>query len=288
MIAVILFALASIAVVYFTRVEYPVHSKGFVLITGASTGIGRHSAEHLANTTEFTVLAGVRKESDAESISAMNIPNLQPLMIDVNSQESCIEAIASLVSMMKSSDLPFVALVNNAGMARRSSVEFHTIEDAKKLFEVNFFGVLRLTQLVLPLLRESKGRIVMISSVAGFASRGMSGMYSATKFALEGLSDALRREVAHQGISVSIVQPAYVKSAIFNSAVDNSEHLWASEDDKKKINEVYGIFGYKTTREMAKRTYDMASEPIVTSTVIKDAIVSPTPWTRYPGQDYIY
>lgn len=276
---VVLMAVASAIIMFLTRVEYPVHKKGFVLITGASTGIGRHGAEHLANTTELTVLAGVRKESDAESIRKMNIPNLQPLMIDVNSLKSCENAMKLLESMMNSGDLPFVALINNAGMSRKSFIEFHDMEDAKNVFEVNFFGVLRLTQLALPILRESKGRVVMVSSVAGFAAVRMSGMYSATKFALEGLSDALRREVAPSGISVSVVQPAYVKSAIFDSSFYNSETLPADEKTKKTIDQVYG--GKKYSLENAKKTYEMASEPIVTSTAIKDAIVSPTPWTRY-------
>lgn len=243
------------------------------MITGASTGIGRHSAEYIANTTKYTVLRGVRKESDADHVRAMRIPNLQPLIIDVMSEESCIDAIESLKSMMKSSNLPLVSVVNNAGLGRRSPIELHNIEDAKLLFDTNFFGLLRLTQMTLPLLRESKGRILMVSSVAGLIGRPMAGIYSASKFALEGLSDALRREVAHLGISVSIIEPAYVKSAI---------RRWANPAEGSPEEDPYTVFKSKASTETAQKLFDQASDPIVTSTAIRHAIRSPNPKTRYP------
>ena len=177
------------------RKEFVVHEKGIVLISGASTGqlfhivlfflphdefviikfkylinccvgIGRHAAETLAQ-DGYKVYCGVRKEKDKESILSVNNPNLVPVIFDVTNHETNVEAIETIKSDMVSSKLPFVALVNNAGISRRMAAEFHDMNDIHKVFDTNVFGMMDLTQLSLPLLRESKGRIVMISSVNG-------------------------------------------------------------------------------------------------------------------------
>lgn len=106
-----------------------------------------------------------------------------------------MDAIENLRKLASESKLPLVAVVNNAGISRTSPAEYHLLQDAKEVFDTNFFGVMDLVQLTLPLLRESKGRIIMVSSVAGKVGRPMSGVYTASKFALEGFSDCLRREM---------------------------------------------------------------------------------------------
>lgn len=283
----VLLAVAYNAIIFYSQVEFTVPYQGYVLITGASSGIGRHAAEHLVHTTGLTVLAGVRKESDAEAIRAVGNARLLPLLIDVTNYESRRTAIAEVRSMMATNSLPFVALVNNAGVSRKSPIEFHDLADAQKMFDTNFFGVLALVQLTLPLLRESKGRIVMISSVAGIVSRPIAALYSATKFALEGLSDGLRREVAHFGVSVSIVQPAFVKSSIFSSSAASSAEFISqlSKEEDVVAKSLYGKWMSATPEETAAKIAAVmasASEPTVTSEAIAHAITSKTPKTRYP------
>lgn len=152
---------------YIFQKSFIVHEKGIVLITGASTGIGRHAGEYLANHTGYTVLLGVRKIEDAEEIAAQNKPNLIPIILDVTSHESINDAVTEIKKKMEDKKLPFVALVNNAGISRRAPFELHDLDDIKFVFNTNLFGTIDLTQILFPLLRESKGRIVMVSSVSG-------------------------------------------------------------------------------------------------------------------------
>ena len=108
------------------RVSYPVYDSGVIVITGASTGIGRHAAETLA-AKGFHVFAGVRKESDAASINSMQIPTLHPLMLDVAKHDSCVSAVKEVEAFVSSSNLPLVALVNNAGISRAQTIEFQDL-----------------------------------------------------------------------------------------------------------------------------------------------------------------
>lgn len=268
---------AAVSVMLYTKKTYPVHSQGIVLITGASTGIGRHAAEQLANDHPgFLVLAGVRKNSDAESIKSLNVPNLSPLIIDVAKHESCVAAMDEVKTLMNAKNLPLIGLVNNAGISRRMPLEFHTIDDAKTVFQTNVFGLLDLTQLALPMLRESKGRIVMISSVSSLVSLPLSGIYSASKRALDALTDSLRRELAPFEVSVSVVQPAYVKTAIF-TAPDRE----VNDVVKSAAQETYPKHYTEKVIAGAKKLYGMGDEPIVTTDAIVDALVSEQPKTRY-------
>eukprot|EP01034_Spumella_vulgaris_P022576 gene22576-28709_t len=137
-------------------------------------------------------------------------------------------------------------------------VEFYPFEEAKSIFDINFFGVLDITQLTLPLLRESHGRIIMISSVAGIFGRAYSSMYTASKFAIEGFSDSLRREVAHfetrkQFISLKSEEQKAIYPGFFSPEYD------------RKYGEIFA----------------KADTADVTTEVITDAIVSRTPKTRY-------
>lgn len=262
---------------------YKVHQKGYVLITGASVGIGLHAAVHLASRHGFIVLAGVRKEKDAEKIRHMNIKNLQPIIVDVNQHDSCVKCIDKIRSMSRDSGLHLVALVNNAGVNRHLPLEFNPVEDAKEVFNTNVFGVMEMIQQCLPLLRESKGRIVNISSVSGFIAVPSISVYSASKFAVEGLSDALRRELSHMGISVSVVQPAFVKATNLHEATESmSMELVKDPEIAERMKKLYArFFGAASAKKIAD-VMRRAATPVVTSTAIEDAICARYPKTRYP------
>ncbi len=271
--------LVAFAIFFCEQIRYKSHETGIVLITGASTGIGRHAAEFLANNHKYTVLAGVRKESDAQDILNMNIANLKPLIVDVTKHDSCVAAIDNIKELMKETSLPFVALVNNAGVSSKMPVEFYDMKDARSLFDANVFGLIEMTQLSLPLLRQSQGRIIMISSVAGLIARSYSSMYTASKFAVEGFSDSLRREVAHMGISVSIVQPAFVKTPIFKTAADKKVVAVATLSEEQKS--LYADFFSPSYQEKYDKIFEKADLPDVTTEVIVHAIASKSPKTRY-------
>ena len=263
-------------------VRYHTHAvttgSGAILVTGASSGIGRHAAEALAR-RGWVVFAGVRSAASADSIRAVGIEGLIPLLIDVTSAASRAAAVAEVADALRERNVPFVALVNNAGVARVGlPLEFEPEATTREVMETNFFGALGTTQAFLPLLRTSKGRIVMISSISGVvAPQPTWGSYAASKFALEAASDALRRELAPAGVSVSVIEPAFVKTAIATTARSRAEsHPAALLAASRAV--------YPWVRDMAGEVefgVERGDSPQVTTDVIVHAIESPTPRTRY-------
>ena len=174
-----------------------------ILVTGVSSGIGKAIATHLAN-RGFRVFGTQRKPTNGEQV-----PNLTVLPLDVRdpqSVQSCVDAVLQQAGRID-------ALVNNAGYALIGASEETTIEEAQQLFDTNFFGVLRMTRAVLPILRrQGFGRIVNIGSVAGFLPTPYQAIYSASKHALEGYSESLDYEVRQFGIRVSVIEPGFIRT----------------------------------------------------------------------------
>ncbi len=177
--------------------------KEVVLITGASSGIGQATARLLAQ-RGFTVFGTTRNLLGPEAI-----PTVEMLSLDVRLDESvnaCVDAVLKRAGHLD-------VLVNNAGYSLVGPIEESLLEEAKAQFETNFFGVVRMIKKVLPLMREQAGgQIINISSGAGLAPLPFVGFYSASKFALEGYTEALRHEVKPFHIRVSLVEPGYIKS----------------------------------------------------------------------------
>src|SRR5579872_2559800 len=165
------------------------------LVTGASSGIGRACAELLA-ARDFRVYGASRHPLPGSSFES--------LPMDVRDEESVTAGIASIVQREGRLDV----IVNNAGIAIAGAVEDTSVEEAKDQFDVNFFGALRVCRAVLPVLRDQRsGTIVNIGSIGGLIALPFQGLYSASKFALEGLSESLRLEVAPFGIHVVLIEP---------------------------------------------------------------------------------
>lgn len=172
-----------------------------VLITGASAGIGQATA-HLLADKGFTVF-GTSRKPDATARPYRMLP------LDVRSDASVQTAVQSILDQTGRLDV----LINNAGYGQFGAIEENSIADLQAQFETNFFGVMRLTNAVLPIMRrQAEGRIINVSSVLGHVAPPYSGLYASSKFALEGFSEALRQEVQPFNIHVSLVEPGFVKT----------------------------------------------------------------------------
>jgi NAD(P)-dependent dehydrogenase (short-subunit alcohol dehydrogenase family) len=189
------------------------------IVTGASTGIGAATARELAR-RGFHVLAGVRRDRDADAIRG---PGIEPLIIDITNPDH-IRALATRVHG-DPQGRAVRALVNNAAIAVNAPVEAFAIDEWRRLFEVNLFGHIAVTQTLLPALIRSKGRVVNISSVGGKIAMATYGPYAGTKFALEAVSDSLRREIAPFGVQVVVVEPGAVRTEMAGRAIATAHEL---------------------------------------------------------------
>lgn len=271
------FLLSFLSLIIFQK-EYKIYSNGIIIISGSSTGIGNHIAKELA-LKGYTIFAGIRKENDYNNIKNLNISTLIPIQFDVTNHNSCLNALNNIKKYSNDKNLPIIGLVNNAGVSRKVLAEFHDLNDARRVFDTNFFGMVDLTQIFLPILRETQGRIVMISSLSGLIGSPSSSIYVASKFAMEGFSDSLRREVNDFGISVSIVEPGYVKSSIFSTSAEEST---LPTDKLDIVNKYYSKYFNEKAIAARKKTLELADEPTVTTNAIIDALTSKYPKTRYP------
>jgi NAD(P)-dependent dehydrogenase (short-subunit alcohol dehydrogenase family) len=185
-----------------------------VLITGCSTGIGRATAERLAR-SGLTVYATARR---LDSIADLQEAGCRTLALDVTDEESMRAAVAAV----EEADGAVGALVNNAGYSQSGAVETVPLDEVRRQFETNVFGLLRMCQLVLPAMRrEGRGRIVNVSSMGGKLTFPGGGIYHATKYAVEAISDALRFEVRGFGVQVSVIEPGLIKTHFAETAVDS-------------------------------------------------------------------
>jgi|AntRauTorckE5430_2_1112549.scaffolds.fasta_scaffold00006_23 NAD(P)-dependent dehydrogenase (short-subunit alcohol dehydrogenase family) len=188
-----------------------------VLITGVSTGIGATTAELLLR-SGHDVYGTVRKLGDADQLALH--PAFSALVMDVTNRPSIVKAMATI----KASGKPLHAVINNAGIAVPGPLETIAEEDYRKQFDVNVFGNLAVSQEALPLLHaareagETNVKIINVSSVSGYVTAPFTSLYSASKFAVEALTDGLRRELSPFGIDVLSVAPGPVKTPIWRKA----------------------------------------------------------------------
>jgi len=243
-----------------------------VVITGASSGIGEAAAQLLAQ-HGFVAFAGVRSEADGARIAAIH-ENVRPLSFDVTDAAS-IDAAAHAVA---ESGLPLRALVNNAGIAIGGPLEFLPLDLLQRQFAVNVFGAVAVTQAFLPLLRVARGRIIFMGSVAGRLAVPFIAAYSASKFALRAISDAMRLELRSAGVSVSLVEPGNVKTPIWRKGRDSRNELLRRLGPRAL--ELYGVdlqAAFRRTED-AERS-GMPVERV--SRAVLHAVTSPRPRSHY-------
>ena len=243
-----------------------------VIITGASTGVGAATARELAR-QGFHVLAGVRRDQDADAIRG---PGVEPLIIDITNPAQ-IRALATRVQE-DPQGRPLRALINNAGVAVNAPVEVFSINEWRSLFEVNFFGHIAVTQALLPALIRSRGRIINISSVGGKIAMATYGPYGSTKFALEAVSDSLRREIAPLGVQVVVVEPGAVRTAIGDKAIDKAQKLALTMRPEQR--EHYSGLMHAITAQV-ESAMKSALPAEAAARVIAKAVTARKPRTRY-------
>jgi NAD(P)-dependent dehydrogenase (short-subunit alcohol dehydrogenase family) len=185
--------------------------RGTVLVTGASTGIGRACVLHL-DSLGFSVFAGVRSEADFEQLRSEGGARLQPVLLDVTDGEQ-IAACAEQVRLQSPDGL--AGLINNAGIAVAGALEAIPIEEFRRQIEVNLTGQVAVTQAVLPQLRQSQGTLIFISSDNGRLAAPCLAPYSASKYGIEAVADALRVELRPFGVRVVLVEPGAIRTPIW-------------------------------------------------------------------------
>jgi NAD(P)-dependent dehydrogenase (short-subunit alcohol dehydrogenase family) len=241
-----------------------------VLVTGCSTGIGRATAERLA-ARGWTVYASARR---LESVADLRARGCRTLALDVCDEASIRAAVAAI----EQAEGAVGVLVNNAGYGQEGAFEEVPMAEVRRQFETNVFGLVRLTQLVLPGMRRQRwGRIVNLSSMGGRLTLPGGAFYHATKYAVEALSDALRFEVRGFGIDVVVVEPGPIKTRFGDTAIGSigggagSPYATFQEVLAKRIREAYeGPMGR------------LAAGPEAVAEVIERAITVARPRTRYP------
>lgn len=241
-----------------------------VLITGASSGIGKAVALQLIK-DGYIVYGAARR---MEKMTDIKDAGGHILKMDVTDETSLVEGVQKITSENHGVDI----LINNAGYGSYGAVEDVPIEEAKRQFEVNIFGLAQLTKMVLPHMRKNEsGKIINISSIGGKIYTPLGGWYHATKHALEGLSDCLRLETKQFGIDVVVIEPGSIETEWTQIAIDNM--LKTSDEG------AYGNFAQKVVKAFragAKRS----SPPKVIVNLILKAIKAKNPKTRYVAGAY--
>ncbi|MEA2508594.1 MAG: hypothetical protein QOG21_676 [Actinomycetota bacterium] len=249
----------------------PAPSKA-VLITGCSSGIGRATAVRLAS-SGWTVYASAR---DTGSIADLEAKGCRLLALDVTDRDSMTAAVAAI----EAAEGAVGVLVNNAGFGLHGAVETTPMDDVRLQFETNFFGLVTLTQLVLPgMRRQGWGKLVNMSSMGGKLTLPGGGFYHASKHAVEALSDALRLEVAPFGVNVIVIEPGLIQTGFGDTALAT---VAGTEVDDSP----YGLFNQKVMLKIhgayRYRMIGGPANPASVAKIVSKAISTPRPKTRYP------
>ena len=240
-----------------------------VLITGCSTGIGRATAERLAR-RGLTVYATARRP---ESIEDLKEAGCRTLALDVTDEASMQGAVAAV----EEAEGAVGALVNNAGYSQSGAVETIPLDEVRRQFETNVFGLLRMCQLVLPGMRRAgRGRIVNLSSMGGKLTFPGGGIYHATKYAVEAISDAMRFEVRGFGVHVSVIEPGLIKTNFAETAVGSVSH---ADGPYAELNTAVSA---STAGVYDSALGKLGGGPETVAKAIERAITARRPRTRYP------
>lgn len=246
-----------------------------IFITGASSGIGAACAVGLAE-RGYRVFAGVRKPADGESLERAGGGNISAVAIDVTDPAAIDSAVAILRAALDGEGLD--ALFNNAGIAVVAPLECVPLDELRRQLEVNVVGTVAVTQALLPLMRAARGRVITTGSIGGFIASPLLGPYNMSKYALEAFSDALRLEVAAQGIKVILLEPGTISTGMKDKCDGSAKTL--RERGPAHYTELYEDL-FDAMMSYGDMAWDRASDPHVVLDAVIDAIESPNPKARY-------
>lgn len=248
---------------------------GFVVVTGASKGIGRATALYL-DKQGFSVFAGIRNAVDGQSLQKEASSRLKPIQIDVTNADQIKAAADEVARSVGGQGL--AGLVNNAGVAIGAPLEFLPIDELRRQLEINVVGQVAVTQAFLPCIRQAKGRIINVSSIGGRIAGPNIGAYHASKFALEGLTDTLRIELKRWGIEVISIEPGTIRTPIWETSTAFANQLMAKMPPQ--FHELYpGMDAY--TEKLAENGTKGGTPPEKVAEVIFRALTIQHPKTRY-------
>lgn len=244
-----------------------------ILITGASTGIGYDAALRMAQ-RGYVVYAGARREEDLQALAAQHA-NIRPIRLDVTSAD---DISAAVLRVTQDTGGKLYGLVNNAGIVKAGPVEFLPLEEWRAQMEVNLIGQIAVTQAFLPLIRAAKGRILYVSSVSGEMSAPLTGAYSASKFALEGMLGSLRLELDPWKIPVISIRPGQISTPIWHKSLKTS-----SEIEARMPPAAFQLYGEAVSRlkEMAHAIPAKATPVTRVSNAIERALIADNPRFYY-------
>ena len=249
--------------------------RGFAVVTGTSTGIGSATARRLVD-DGFHVFAGVRRESDADRLRAHAPERLTPLIIELTDEATISAAAATVAEVVGERGL--AGLVNNAGIGVPAPLELQRMADFRKQLEVNLIGPVAMIQAFIPLIRRGGGRIVNVGSIGGMLVLPLNGAYSASKFGLRAISDALRLELRQWKIHVSLIEVAPVRTAIFGKTfteLDGLERKLGKEGFRLYERQIAAI------RKAVEQAEAEADPPRVVAEAIHHALTAERPKARY-------
>lgn len=243
---------------------------GTVFVTGAARGIGRATVARLA-AGGWDVIAGVRQGADADAIIALDPVRIRAVTLELTDPEQVAALDSALPDRLD-------AIVNNAGIVVGGPIEVVPVAELRRQLEVNVVAQAAVTQVALGRLRASRGRIVFVSSLSGRVATPMTGPYTASKFALEGMADTMRMELAPWGIKVVLVEPAQTDTDMWRLAEDQLETSVATLDSEQR--ELYAghIEGF---RKSIPRSQKMATSPDGAAATIERALTARRPRARY-------
>jgi NAD(P)-dependent dehydrogenase (short-subunit alcohol dehydrogenase family) len=251
-------------------------STGAVLVTGASSGMGK-ACVLLLDQAGYTVFAGVRKERDAYLLKQEASSRLIPVILDVTDGRT-IAAAASLIREAVGTG-GLVGLVNNAGVGVTAPIELVPLEEVRRQFDINVIGQVAVIQAFLPLIRAARGRIINVSSVGGKITIPFGGPLCSSKYALESINDALRMELRPWGIHVVLVAPGSMRTPAVDKLVQDSEAMLKTfpPEGAKRYATAYRAF----VQAFVKHE-EAGAPPEAMAHVVFKALTVRTPKTRYP------
>ena len=252
------------------------NKSGAVVVTGASTGIGRATAL-LLDKNGYRVFAGVRKQADAKELQEAGSDRLVPITIDVTMERSIASAKQKVQGAVGKDGL--VGLVNNAGTGGGGGpIEYMNIKDLRSTLDVNLIGQVEVTQAFIPLIRKGKGTIVFMASIGGRIANPFMSPYNVSKFGLEGLGESLRHELKPWDIDVAVIEPGSIDTGIWEKGAKAAEDRVASAtpEAKRLYGKQMGRF-----RELIGETASRGIPPEKVAKAVWKAIRSDNPRHRY-------